>query len=235
MPQLAHENVILIILIICFNSMPKMKSFYLWVAVPTVIYMQAIISDLYKFPKPFQADTAISNQGFCDITFGAPNYECMITSFLWISIYLGQYYEVGEPAVRFQSVMCTGYIVKMGVQAAIFIMLSTLGFAMMYNGMATYDQILLGLFLGSAFAFLGHYVLKIHFKWLPVYISRPQKYYLRKLICPFRSVDMNANYHEFFVSLKLLGSSIFLFLIVPFSIGAFLWNSQKNIKSIDIK
>ena len=67
--------------------------------------------------------------------------------------------------------MCTGYIIKMGVTAfAIFVNLM-IGAALVFHGYNSYDQILLGFVIGIYFAFLFHYDIKIHFKYLPVHLS----------------------------------------------------------------
>ena len=111
-------------------------------------------------------------------------------------------------------------------------MIATLTFTLLMNGMNSYDQILLGLFLGSSLALFFHFTIKIHFKYLPIYLSKPQKYFLRKLICRFSGADMNANYHQFYVSLKHMGIIILFTLVLPFSLSALLWNINKDLQSI---
>jgi len=95
----------------------------------------------------------------------------MVGSFVILSLYLGKYYEVGEQQVKFRSVMCTGYLIKMVVQCAMLIYLLTLGFAQIYNGQNSYDQVLMGLVIGMYVAMVLHFYLKIHFKYLQVYLA----------------------------------------------------------------
>ena len=60
-------------------------------------------------------------------------------------------------------------------------------------------------------ALLLHYNLKAHFKFLPIYLSTPKEYYLRRLLYSwkgFSGSDLNDNHHHFYVSLKLLAGVV---------------------------
>jgi len=86
-----------------------------------------------------------------------------------------------------------------------------LGFALLYNGSNSYDQIMLGYFVGISFAILLHYNVKVHFKFLPVYLSKEIDFYLRRIFCGFSAADMNSNFHNFYVPITwifgLIGAS----------------------------
>ena len=53
----------------------------------------------------------------CSPTYGAPCLESFMSSFILISLFLDKYYEIGEDKIEFESVMCTGYIIKMSVMS----------------------------------------------------------------------------------------------------------------------
>ena len=133
-----------------------------------------------------------------------------MVSYLALSLYLGYYYEIGEPR-KFQSVMCTGYIIKMALTSILLFMCFVLGWALAFNGANSYDQILIGYFFGISMAAFLHYNLKVHFKFLPVYLSKPKDYYLRRVLYSWKGYsgsDLNENHHHFFVSLPLLAGVI---------------------------
>ena len=112
----------------------------------------------------------------CDMDYGAPNLELMIATYLYFVAYLNYYHEVGGEEKKFGSVMCTGYIIKMGITS--FLLTGMIGFffGSMYLGQTTYDQALFSMGLGTLFAGWFHFGVKIHFKLLPLYLSRPFDY-----------------------------------------------------------
>ena len=67
-----------------------------------------------------------------DLGFGSPSQECLLLSFLVTTLYMNKYYEVGKQSVRFKSVMCTGYIIKMAMTAIIGSFFIMLTFAQLY-------------------------------------------------------------------------------------------------------
>ena len=97
--------------------------------------------------------------------------------------------------------MCTGYIIKMALSSVMMFGCFILGFALMYNASNSYDQIMLGYFLGISFAVLLHYNVKVYFKFLPIYLSKERDFYLRRIFCGFQAADMNGNFHSFYVPL----------------------------------
>ena len=98
----------------------------------------------------------------------------MFSAFLLLSLYLDKYHDVGERTPKFKSVMCTGYIIKMGVTTFLGVYLFILAYALMYIGFNSYDQLIFGGVLGVMFGLILHYKVKIHFKLLPVYLSFEQ-------------------------------------------------------------
>jgi len=95
--------------------------------------------------------------------------------------------------------MCTGYIIKMALSSIMLFGCFILGFALLYNASNSYDQIMLGYFIGISFAVLLHYSVKVHFKFLPIYLSKERDFYLRRIFCGFHGADMNSNFHSFYV------------------------------------
>lgn len=63
----------------------------------------------------------------------------MFSSFVLLSIYLDKYHDVGEKMTKFKSVMCTGYIIKMGVTTFLGVYLFVVAYALMYIGFNSYD------------------------------------------------------------------------------------------------
>ena len=63
----------------------------------------------------------------------------MVITYLIFTLYLDKYYEVGQEAVRFKSVMCTGYIIKMGLTAVVGTYMIMLVFSKVYFAINTYD------------------------------------------------------------------------------------------------
>ena len=108
--------------------------------------------------------------------------------------------------------MCTGYIIKMALSSVMMFGCFILGFALMYNASNSYDQIMLGYFLGISFAVLLHYNVKVYFKFLPIYLSKERDFYLRRIFCGFQAADMNGNFHSFYVPLTwvfgLVGAAV---------------------------
>lgn len=60
---------------------------------------------------------------------------------------------------------------------------------------------MLGYFLGISFAIYLHYNVKVHFKFLPIYLSKERDFNIRNIICGFQGADMNDNFHSFYVPL----------------------------------
>ena len=108
----------------------------------------------------------------CSPTYGSPCLESLLASFILISVFLDKYHEEGEDKVEFESVMCTGYLIKMSLMAFMLFVFFMLGLSLLISGSSSYDQILLGYTIGIILSFLLHFKLKIHFKYLPVYLSR---------------------------------------------------------------
>lgn len=81
------------------------------------------------------------------------------STFLTLTLYLHAYYEVGVPRRR-MSVMCTAYIVKMGVTCIISIYLIFSFFAFVFLGQNTWNQVTFGFTIGVACACSGHFAIK---------------------------------------------------------------------------
>jgi len=160
-----------------------MNALYFWVTLSIVKYGDAILQSFYKGSRPSWASDNIENLYGCNKSFSSPCSACLATSYITITLYLYKYYEVGEHAVRFRSVMCTGYIIKMGLMALLIFLNLNMGFAQMYLGANSYNNVILGGLLGTLLAILFHFGLKIHFKHLQVYLSEAKNEKLRHLCC----------------------------------------------------
>ena len=128
----------MLVLSVVFNVMEKNKVVYVWATKYLVQYIAALYQLLTRYRRPCQMEELkgqikIEEECF-DSGYGSPSQQCFILSFIATTLYLNKYYEVGKQAVRFKSVMCTGYIIKMALTAMIgsyFIMLT---FAQLYLG-----------------------------------------------------------------------------------------------------
>ena len=106
----------------------------------------------------------------CLLGYGNPSGYLVRNSFLWITAYLHQYYEVGVQQRR-MSVFCTEYIIKMAASAAMLCFFVFLGFSRVYLGASTLNQVLFGFSLGVVLAFIGHFKVK------PLFLGMPEFYY----------------------------------------------------------
>ena len=94
----------------------------------------------------------------------------MTASFFWVTVYLHQYYEVGSK-VKFNGVLCTAYIIKMALSAALTLFIIFLGLSRVYLGEHSYNQVVFGTSIGIYFAVTLHYLLKPLIKQYPSSIS----------------------------------------------------------------
>lgn len=160
----------------------------------------------------------------CSPTYGSPCLESLLSSFILISLFLDKYHEVGEDKLEFESVMCTGYIIKMSVMALMLFQFFVLGISLLVSGSSTYDQILLGFLIGIILSFMLHLKLKIHFKYLPVYLSRQT--------AANSLDDYDENFTKFHVKWHLYIFALLAFIVVPAIIAAVTWK-RKSIFLID--
>lgn len=91
--------------------MQQYQALHLWIGLPITMYARETLANLMAQRSPYMINDKV--EGTCSQTYGAPNQAMALMSFILLSLYLQKYYEVGQPEVRFQSVMCTGYIIKM--------------------------------------------------------------------------------------------------------------------------
>jgi len=90
-----------------------------------------------------------------------------MSSMMLMALYLGHYYEVGKKPIKFESAMCTGYIIKMGLTCLIGFLLIFIAMSQMYFGAVSGYQAIFSVLLGFGYAILGHYKVRIHFKLIP--------------------------------------------------------------------
>lgn len=173
-------EVFLGLLAIChFNTMAMYQSLFFWIGYPIVSFVRHVLANIFASKRPYMFSDSIDAS--CGPSYGAPDQKCMVASFLIVAMYLQKYYEIDEAAMAFESVMCTGYIIKMFVTAFLFAFTFVLCMSQLYIGQASYDQILLGLMLGTYLAIFLHQNLKYHLKYLPLYLAQPRKVELFQL------------------------------------------------------
>ena len=76
--------------------------------------------------------------------------------FLWYTVYLHFFNDVGIKRKR-MSVFCTAYIIKMAVTSIIITYIIFMGFARVYLGAHSYNQVIFGTTIGLVLAYIGHY------------------------------------------------------------------------------
>ena len=184
-------------LVVAFNLMPKTKALYLWSTIAAVQYFSGLLEMVYNQPRPCHA-----LKQACELSQGSPEIKSIRLIYLAATLYLQKYYEVGKPPQRFQSVMCTGYIVKMAGTALTGFFFILFGFSKLYYAKASYDQVLFTYMLGLIFALGFHFCLKIHFIKLPEYLKTENDRY-----------DVTP-YHLFIVVLNTFVSPFLLALVL---------------------
>lgn len=124
-------------------------------------------------PQPFWLNDQVKSLSGepCSLRYSAPNTGIVGLVWLIVSFYLDRYYEVGQARTRFGSVMCTGYIIKMGVTAVIGVTIISTTFAPYYLGLMTLNASVFSVALALLLAIWWHYQLKMFFKLLPLYMA----------------------------------------------------------------
>lgn len=83
-----------IALVVMFNLTNKMSALYIWTSYTVVVYLNGLFKSVYAEPRPFWLSDEIV-PSTCRPDFGNPSGHCMANSFIWVTLYLHKYYEVG--------------------------------------------------------------------------------------------------------------------------------------------
>jgi len=146
---------------IVFNVANKPACLYLWCAFATVNYLQQLLKSIYSQDRPFWVSDDIHSDK-CLLGYGNPSGHMVDNTFVWVSLYLHFYYDVGVQRKR-MSVFCTAYIIKMALSVALTIYLFLMAVSRVYLGAHSWNQVLFGFTWGVAFALIGHYQIKRYF------------------------------------------------------------------------
>jgi len=117
--------------------MPKPAFLYLSCQFAFLNYFCQLLNLASNQPRPFWVSEDITSDK-CYMSLGNPSEKLAANVFLFFSIYLHQYYEVGIPRQR-MSVMCTAYIVKMAITCLGSVFLIFLSFSQVYLGANTWN------------------------------------------------------------------------------------------------
>ena len=130
--------VVPVTLLLSFNLVNRMSALYIWMSTGFVIYLTFILKSIYQEERPYWKDNQIDAEDQCGASFGNPSGHCLITTFVLFTAYLNQYYEVGKKK-QFNSIFCTGYIIKMALSAGLVIYTFFLVMSRVYLGQNSYN------------------------------------------------------------------------------------------------
>jgi membrane-associated phospholipid phosphatase len=147
------------ILAVVFNSCSKPASLYICASFGTMGYLSDVFKMFYAAERPFWVSDSIQAVSKCHLGFGNPSGHVSDNTFLWFTIFLHFYYDVGVPQKK-MSVFCTAYIIKMVLLVAMCIMVFLMAVSRVYVGAHAWNQVLFGFTIGLAFALNGHNTVK---------------------------------------------------------------------------
>lgn len=142
------------ILVVALNLMSKPAAFYLISGVSFVQYTTEALKSFYMQPRPYWVSDSISSN-HCLIGFGNPSRHLLSNTFLWTTLYLHAYFDIGTKTKK-MSVFCTAYIIKMALTSAGFVYLVLMMCSRVYLGAHSWNQVLFGASLGVTIAIIGH-------------------------------------------------------------------------------
>ncbi len=92
---LGKGEVLLGVYAILFNVMSKTAALYFACAIALTNFIMNELKSLYGHPRPYWVSTDITSFGTCHTGFGNPSGHMTNNVFLWYSIYLHFYADVG--------------------------------------------------------------------------------------------------------------------------------------------
>jgi len=151
---------------VLFNVMSKPAALYFACSIALTNFLMNELKSIYALPRPYWVEPSITSFNTCHTGFGNPSGHMINNTFLWYSIYLHFYADIGVKAKK-MSVFCTAYIIKMAATSVVMTYLIFIGFGRVYLGAHSYNQVLFGAMLGIVLAYVCHYNLKPFFYQLP--------------------------------------------------------------------
>lgn len=135
--MLGNQAAYVIILNLFITLASKPAGIYVLSSAFSFQYFVIQLNLLYKHPWPFLiSDKIIALK--CELSYGNPSNLVASQTFLWMTIYLHAYYDVGVKAKK-MSVFCTAYIIKMAVNSIGLIYLVLLMTSQVYEGVNTWN------------------------------------------------------------------------------------------------
>ena len=99
------------------------KALFFVVTTLFVYWQGTLLNLIYKANRPFwiasETNPVNNFASYCDYDYAAPNLELMVSTYVYLIAYLNYYHEIGGESKKYGSVMCTGYIIKMGVTSVL--------------------------------------------------------------------------------------------------------------------
>jgi membrane-associated phospholipid phosphatase len=135
---LGKGQVLFALYAVVFNVVSKPAALYLACAITTTNFLMNELKSLYSHPRPYWVDSSITSFSTCHTGFGNPSGHMVNNVFLWNSLYLHFYADVGVKPRR-MSVFCTAYIIKMAATAIVLTYLMFVAFSRVYLGAHGYN------------------------------------------------------------------------------------------------
>lgn len=136
--SLGKGDMILIVYAVLFNVMSKPAALYFACSISFTNYLMNQLKSLYGEPRPYWVSPVITSFGKCHTGFGNPSGHMINNVFLWYTVYLHFFKDVGIKRKRI-SIFCTAYIIKMAVTAFLITYIIFMGFSRVYLGAHGYN------------------------------------------------------------------------------------------------
>jgi membrane-associated phospholipid phosphatase len=140
---------------VTFNIVSKPAALYFWVSGAFMLFGKTMMKTWYAEPRPYFVTEDIT-PAKCHTDFGNPSGHMVTNTFLICSLMLHKYHDIGIKQER-MSIFCTGYIIKMALQAICCIYIIFMCFSRIFLGAHTYNQVIFGTMVGALMAFIYHY------------------------------------------------------------------------------
>ena len=143
------------------------RAVYFFLGHSLFAWLSALLRSMYRAPRLFwEAEMDIP---FCATSYAAPAEFCEVI-WMMISMYLAYYYDVGD-ARQYGGVMCTGYMVKVGLTGMLGSLLASTLFVGNYTGLTSVTDSAFTLAYAILMALLMHLAVWPRVKLLPLYAS----------------------------------------------------------------
>ena len=143
------------------------RAVYLFLGHSLFAWLSALIRSMYRAPRLFwEAELKIP---LCATSFAAPAEFCEVI-WLMISIYLAYYYDVGD-ARQYGGVMCTGYMIKVGLTGMLGSLLASTLFVGNFTGLTSIADSTFTLAHAMLMAIFMHLTVWPRIKLLPLYAA----------------------------------------------------------------